>query len=545
MSKIMVALIIFYLLSMAQAKEAIIYLNLNNNNAYSNRPPANDEIIAARKAAQANHQELIIIPPTLPKEKLDARGFCKSLQETLGQRKDLKVTSLVISGHDGGGSYGGSIGSVTRHDLQEIMKIPEIQKNMENVSGLYLWGCYTNTVGETAKWDMGLKNTSMIVGFDQKSPTNPQQDNANALYSFLTRQKSFLTQADINEFKKAIGQFSSLKLSASLFCEANQYKPLYAHKGEDNKPTLRAISMEECRDPAIHDKLLKASLLVSKYRFCGLSTLSVDAHIRRLNPEALQASALPRAPTGSEISCDSFSVENPVNQNKEKMTRANQARKSEEPCVDVPEDTPARQGYTELRAAYNDIRNYEHCFTEGDLAERFENPNRTIFLVKGRQVLKNFRTVFQKDLQKIATDLKELVPQILNAQDIQFLSKPDIGRAEWLQGVSRLSDKISPIYEQKVQQSMVDSKEDNNKLFALFKEGKDPSNSEEVRRLVEKVDQAKEKALGPGLFSGGKLIHASDQYVFDSNPGCMDYDWMNDTAKDIKQKCNFDGKPLK
>lgn len=96
----------------------------------------------------------------------------KAGMETI-KKENAKVVSVAISGHDGGGHFGGDKGDFSRYDMAKIMaEFPE----QNEVSSLLLLGCYTGVTNEVKNWRSIFPKVKLIGGYDGSAPlsTRPQ-----------------------------------------------------------------------------------------------------------------------------------------------------------------------------------------------------------------------------------------------------------------------------------------------------------------------------------------------------------------------------------
>ena len=116
----------------SQEEEIILYLNFNSikqsDGSYESETGIkNKEIDAARRAARATGKKLVIFPET-PKEgrmittKDDFMKFFSTLP-------DGSVKSIIASGHDGNGNFGGMLASLSKAEFNQILQMEHIKEN--------------------------------------------------------------------------------------------------------------------------------------------------------------------------------------------------------------------------------------------------------------------------------------------------------------------------------------------------------------------------------------------------------------------------------
>lgn len=138
--------------------------------------------------------------------KRDSEGLLKDLvtKELKEMRqKNVKLTNMLLSGHDGGGHFGGYKGAISRSDIASIM---EDFQDINDVSTLMLLGCYTGVQKEIAHWKGIFPKVRMIGGYDGSAPLSDKPMGHHYLEDLLTKEKALLQQADekqLNQFVRA------------------------------------------------------------------------------------------------------------------------------------------------------------------------------------------------------------------------------------------------------------------------------------------------------------------------------------------------------
>ncbi len=202
------------LFSTGVARADILFLDMNK---------APLEIAAARRAAAARGERLIVIPN--PSSAVDSqRMTSEKLGEELQRLKaqSVNLSSVVISGHDGNGHFGGGNGSITSAALREAFDKAKPLGN--NVRSLLLWGCYTATPGSIEfRWKASLPNVAAVVGFDGTAPSKERLGSQTYLEDFLTRERSLLEIRDANQLAAAYNRIRNIGLMQSAACVNDTY----------------------------------------------------------------------------------------------------------------------------------------------------------------------------------------------------------------------------------------------------------------------------------------------------------------------------------
>ena len=206
------------------SKKVILFIDTNNSEP---------EIATAQKAACARGERIVIVP----KNYLDYGKYTKAVEETnkavmsctsnceAAERKateayknlekfkssqkatkdatkealdelksqNAKLQTFMISGHDGGGSFGGSKGHFSRHELSEMMKD---YSDINEVKSLMLLGCYTGVQKEVIEWKNIFPDAKLIAGYDGSAPLSDKPLGHQYISEILLKEPQLLAQAD-------------------------------------------------------------------------------------------------------------------------------------------------------------------------------------------------------------------------------------------------------------------------------------------------------------------------------------------------------------
>ncbi len=206
------ALAIFFNLNTAHAD--ILFLDLNNSPK---------EIEAAKKAAKQRGEKLIVFPDGSTSYDTD---FSSQLSEKLQQMKkdkiQSKISSVILSGHNGNGHFTGSKASLSYVELQEVIESnPELT---ESVKSLYLWGCYTSTPGSVINhWKPTFKNLDVIIGFDGVAPANNSLSGHKFLTDALIKEKKMSTAQTDKDLKIIFNDLAHVRNIDASICVSDTY----------------------------------------------------------------------------------------------------------------------------------------------------------------------------------------------------------------------------------------------------------------------------------------------------------------------------------
>ena len=175
-------------------KSVMMFMDMNNSSL---------EIAAAQRAACARGQKLVVLPKnhreynvltnTVQNDMkryercLGTGGTCEretqaysqsfyqlqAVKDSLPVAKDQlkaeleamkasgkKLVNFTISGHDGGGTYSGHKGEISRADMLEVMQqYPEVN----GVKSVLLLGCYTTVPNEVIHWKTIFPSGKMVL----------------------------------------------------------------------------------------------------------------------------------------------------------------------------------------------------------------------------------------------------------------------------------------------------------------------------------------------------------------------------------------------
>lgn len=145
----------------------------------------------------------------------------------------VKLTNVSISGHDGGGSFGGYKGGFSRQDFATIMAdYPE----MNEVESLLLLGCYTGVRHEVFAWKAIFPKVKLIGGYDGSAPNSTRPQGHQYISDILTKEKSLTSlknpaQVD-NDVKSMLSGLNMLNAAIYInpACENNEDGFYYASK---------------------------------------------------------------------------------------------------------------------------------------------------------------------------------------------------------------------------------------------------------------------------------------------------------------------------
>lgn len=205
MIKTTLALSVLAFASLARAD--ILFLDLND---------AKMEIDAARKAAAARGEQLIVIP----KETDRTQASAASLKREIA-RLNVPLSSVIISGHDGNGRFSGSReGRSIDMTVEEMRDAISSNPNaMKDVRSVLLWGCRTTNIGSIdTHWKGIFPNVGVFAGFDGRGPSKIRDANHRYLEDFLRVDRELIQARDKNTMEKLVNGIGGFNVTASSIC---------------------------------------------------------------------------------------------------------------------------------------------------------------------------------------------------------------------------------------------------------------------------------------------------------------------------------------
>ena len=192
------------------AKADILFLDLNNSA---------QEVESAKRAARARGENVIVIPSSQSPVRQSAGGKkinMDSIKAELRQydQQGAKISSVVVSGHDGNGQFTGEFGTVSSDILEDAFAT--VPNMMQNVRSVLLWGCYTTTLGSLeGHWKSVFPNVAVFAGFDGRAPNNTRPANFSYLEGFLKQDRRLAAETDRRKLLDVAKQIDGFNITQS------------------------------------------------------------------------------------------------------------------------------------------------------------------------------------------------------------------------------------------------------------------------------------------------------------------------------------------
>lgn len=208
-------------------------------------------------------------------------GIREAMSEIKESNSKLQV--FTISGHDGGGSFGGNKGNFSRHELSEIMK--DYQSLNETTSVLLL-GCYTGVQNEIYAWKSIFPSARLIAGYDGSAPLADRPQGHQYITDILLKEKQLLQNADekkLTSFTR--NNIKSLnQLHAAMYLNCDDENEFY-YGSDGSKKAFKPFNTKECFEKK--DEIKALAQEVSKYQMGILEPpLNTQGELRQLYNKA-------------------------------------------------------------------------------------------------------------------------------------------------------------------------------------------------------------------------------------------------------------------
>jgi hypothetical protein len=153
-------------------------------------------------------------------------------------KQDIAVTSMVVSGHDGGGRVHGDHGEVDKYAVISAMKKAYKGKKhlLNEMKSVFMWGCWSMGPSEVEVWKKELPNLKLTAGFMDMGPLNTTEASHSVLNGLLVKEKSLIAEADAKKLKRAIQGIPNINVTlASVYTEAACGDMMYYKTEGDNE----------------------------------------------------------------------------------------------------------------------------------------------------------------------------------------------------------------------------------------------------------------------------------------------------------------------
>ena len=140
-------------------------------------------------------------------------SIADQIRESLNElrKTNSKLVNFSISGHDGGGHFGGEKGNFNRGEIADILQeFSEVDQTLS----LLLLGCYTGVAKEVKEWRKIFPKVKLIGGYDGVAPRSTRPQGHAYIRDILLHEKKLLSEKDPNQvdarFKQLLPSLENL-----------------------------------------------------------------------------------------------------------------------------------------------------------------------------------------------------------------------------------------------------------------------------------------------------------------------------------------------
>ncbi|MCM2351578.1 MAG: hypothetical protein NDI69_16260 [Bacteriovoracaceae bacterium] len=208
-------------------------------------------------------------------------GISEAMAEIKATNGKLQV--FTVSGHDGGGSFGGNKGDFSRYELAEIMKE---HQDINETTSILLLGCYTGVQNEIYAWKSIFPSARMIAGYDGSAPLADRPQGHQYITDLLLKEKELLKNSDEKKLMSfAQNNIKSLnQLHAAMYVNCEDDTEFY-YGSDGTKKNFKAFNTKECLEKK--DEIKALAKEVDKYQLGILEPpLNTQAELRQLYNKA-------------------------------------------------------------------------------------------------------------------------------------------------------------------------------------------------------------------------------------------------------------------
>lgn len=191
------------------------------------------------------------------------------------KRSGAKIQNFTISGHDGGGGFGGHKGNFGRHDLSQMIgEYPE----QDQVKSVMLLGCYTGVQEEILAWKSIFPDVRMIAGYDGSAPLSTRPLGHQYLEDLLRREPALISQASAARAQAyATANVRGLaSMNTALYLNLQCEEEIYYSSGEGRR-FARFSPSDEARCSAQMQEIYQIYQVYETYNSGQVEPPAVDA----------------------------------------------------------------------------------------------------------------------------------------------------------------------------------------------------------------------------------------------------------------------------
>lgn len=286
----------------------------------------------------------------------------ESLRQTLDQLKKSgqSVSSLILSGHDGGGEFYGDVGesSISKEDIFNIAR--DYPQQLGTARSVILLGCWSAVPFEVEMWKANMPSLKVIAGFGGSAPAVTVAASGQYAAGILKNEPYFHSR-DENEIYRRLSAINDInRISAAVYVD-----PSSGCAGLDASAYYALFAQMENRDQRDYKP--------------GINRFSVP------DQDTLK------------LRCETFSINPPF------WKRLN----------DYFEGKPEPTNNRELTGLYDQLRQNEKCYSTPDTRTGLAySPDQILMLRFFQEVKKNFAKYFAQQIADGYKELDEATPRL-------------------------------------------------------------------------------------------------------------------------------------
>jgi hypothetical protein len=176
-----------------------------------------------------------VIRKKLSSFRLSNASVKKELKDVM--EAGAKPSRIVISGHDGNGRFNGEFGNLDQQGLSAALR--GNPGACDNVTSLFLLGCYTTTPGEIKNtWKQVCPSINLFGGYDGSAPANSQIAGHTILEDMLKKDGALQNAKTAESLKTIFNSIKNIRQTTAAICVGDN---IATNKGVVNIPKLEEL----------------------------------------------------------------------------------------------------------------------------------------------------------------------------------------------------------------------------------------------------------------------------------------------------------------
>ena len=222
------------------AKETVLFIDTNNNDR---------EIEEAERAAKIAGKKFLSYPK---------KGEPFSHPEAKALLENTSFSTLILSGHNGGGHISGDNGSIGIDEVYNTLK--KTPGKIKNLNTLLLLGCNTGNQSQMTKWKSRFPNLDIIAGYDGTAPAQDKPAGLSYIREIITKGDDLIAIGDEKKLERELRKLEHIYfLEAGFYIRSYTCPPegsdvmtastkeyLFRPLIENTKNRFKAFNLSEC-----------------------------------------------------------------------------------------------------------------------------------------------------------------------------------------------------------------------------------------------------------------------------------------------------------